>query len=110
VSESRWSFGCLSVLGFLALALLVSITGVIAIALTGMESESLGVTATYVMSMPMGAVWSALFVALAVYLFTDHTKTKKLTHLAPPLGCGCLGAILVPVLVWVFFTGIWPSL
>jgi hypothetical protein len=109
MSQGRWSFGCLSMLAWLFLGLLVTLVGLVAIALTGSQSESLGVTATYVMALPLGAAWSAGLGAVLVYLLTNANDNKPL-HLGAPIGCGCLGAALLPLLVWVFFTGIWPSL
>jgi hypothetical protein len=107
--EGRWSFGCLSTLAWLFLGSLVTIVGLVAIALTGSQSESMGVTATYVMALPLGAAWSAMVAAVVLYLFTETGKHKKL-HIGAPVGCGCLGALCLPLLVWIFFTGIWPSL
>ncbi len=107
--KPRWSFGCLSMLVWLFIALLGTLAGVVAIGMSGYQSESLGVTATYVMALPLGLVWTGAFVAVVVYFVTNQNHNKAL-HIGAPVGCGCLGALLLPVLVWVFFTGIWPSL
>jgi hypothetical protein len=109
MSEGRWSFGCLSALAWLFVAFLGTLVSAVAIGMSGYQSESLGVTASYVMALPLGLLWSGAFTAVVVYLATDRNHDKRL-HIGAPLGCGCLGALVFPVLLWVFYVGIWPSL
>jgi hypothetical protein len=109
MSEKRWSFGCLSSLAWLFLAMLGTIVGGVAIGLSGYRSEHLGVIATYVVAAPLGLVWCATLAALMAYFLSDRNDDKRL-HIGAPIGCGCLGALAVPVALWIFYVGIWPNL
>jgi hypothetical protein len=99
--------GCLWPAAWLILGLLGTIAGVAAIALGGMSSESLGVTITQAAAFPLGVLWFGGFIALITYFMK---KAGGGVRYGAPLGCGCLGGILMVVLVWVFFGFVWQML
>jgi hypothetical protein len=98
--------GCLWPAAWLILGLLGTIIAAVAVGLSAADSESAGMLATQVVAFPVGALWSGGLVALIVHFM----KSGKGVRIGAPLGCGCLGGIIMAVLVVVFFTAIFPSL
>ena len=71
-------------------------------------SESDGVAATQLASLPFGFVWGGLLSAAIIHL--AWKKASAGVRIGGPLGCGCLGAIVMIGMVVVFFTAIFPAL
>jgi len=71
------------------------------------DSESAGVTATYIAAFPFGALWSGAIAALVVQFVG---KDNKGVRYGVPPGCGCLGGIVLFLMIFVFFVSIFPAL
>jgi hypothetical protein len=98
--------GCLWPAAWLILGFLGTVIAGVAVGLSAADSESAGVLATQAVAFPVGALWSGGLVALIVHFM----KSGKGVRFGAPIGCGCLGGIIMVALVVVFFVGIFPSL
>ena len=98
--------GCLWPAAWLIFGLLGTIIAAVAVGLSAADSESAGVLATQAVAFPVGLLWTGGFVALVVHFM----KSGKGVRFGAPIGCGCLGGIIMVALVVVFFTAIFPSL
>ena len=71
------------------------------------DSESAGVTATYIVAFPFGALWSGAIAALIVQFVG---KDNKGVRYGVPPGCGCLGGLAFLFMIFFFLVAIFPSL
>ncbi len=72
------------------------------------RSETAGMQATYAAAWPLGTVWAGAITALAVHLF--YKKGNKGVRVGVPIGCGCLGGMILFGLIFVFFATIFRAL
>ncbi len=100
--------GCLMPGIWLGISALVSLAGLAYLGISAYGSESAGVTATWIVSGPLGLVWAGSFAAVIVHFAFRRGSTA--VRAGVPIGCGCLGAVACFALVFVFFAAIWPSL
>ena len=91
----------------LALAVLVTLVAGAAIGLMAADSEEMGVVATYVAALPLGAAWGAAIASLVVYFVVPR---PSLARWLAPLGCAVLGGIGLLGLLAAFFLLIFPAL
>ena len=90
------------VIGLVGTVILAAIVGVAAY-----DSESAGMTATYVVSFPAGFLWAGFWGAL---LFHFVTPNKRGVRVAAPFGCAFVGGVALLALIFLFFAAIFPSL
>ncbi|MBW2263062.1 MAG: hypothetical protein JRG91_13875 [Deltaproteobacteria bacterium] len=92
-------WGVAAVLGTIICAAVVGIMAA--------DSESAGVTATYIVAFPFGALWSGAIAALIVQFVG---KDNKGVRYGVPPGCGCLGGLALLFMIFFFFVAIFPAL
>ena len=100
--------GCLMPAIWLGATILITLICAVVVGGMASQSETDGVQATQIASIPFGFVWGGL-VSAAILQF-GWKKASPGMRAGGPLGCGCLGAIVMAGLVVVFFTAIFPSL
>lgn len=100
--------GCLMPVLWLVVTILVTLICAAFVGLMAADSESQGVQATQIVALPFGFVWSGLLAASIIQIAWKKASTA--VRVAGPLGCGCLGGIIMILLVIVFFTAIFPGL
>jgi len=100
--------GCLMPVIWMILALLGTLITAAAVGIAAYDSETAGVQATQIMAIPFGFVWGGALAAAIIQLFWKKASTA--VRAAGPIGCGCLGAIVIVGLVVVFFAAIFPAL
>ncbi len=93
---------------WLAVAALVTLACGGYVGFSAYGSESAGVAATYAASLPFGMAWAGAIAALGVHLF--YKKGSKGVRVGVPLGCGCLGGLILFGAIFVFFVAIFPAL
>ena len=93
---------------WLGVAALVTLAMVAYVGMMAWGSESAGVQATYRAALPLGTVWAGSITALAVHLF--YKKGSRGVRVGVPLGCGCLGGLILFGMIMVFFVAIFPAL
>jgi peptidoglycan/LPS O-acetylase OafA/YrhL len=107
MSDQKKKPGCLWPAGWLIFGLLGTLTAAAAVGIAGSGSESAGMNVAYGVAFPLGFLWTGGLVALIVHFLN---KGGKGARYGAPLGCGCLGGLLLVALIVAFFTAIWPSL
>ena len=100
--------GCLVAGIWLALAAVITLIALAYVGIAAYNSESGGVLATEIMSLPFGFVWSGVLAAVIIQL--GFKKAGTGVRVGGPIGCGCLGGIALLMLVFFFFAAIFPSL
>jgi hypothetical protein len=100
--------GCLIAGIWLALAAVVTLIALVYVGFAAYNSESGGVMATQIMSLPFGFVWGGVLAAIIIQF--GFKKAGTGIRVGGPIGCGCLGGLVFLLLVFIFFTGIFPSL
>jgi hypothetical protein len=100
--------GCLMPVLWLVVTFLVTLVCAAFVGLMAADSESKGVEATQVVALPFGFVWGGLLAASIIQIAWKKASTA--VRVAGPLGCGCLGGIIMILLVIVFFSAIFPAL
>ncbi len=93
---------------WLGVGALVSLTCLAYLGFAAYGSESAGVRATYAVALPLGTVWAGAITALAVHLF--YKRGSRGVRVGVPMGCGCLGGLILFGLIAVFFMAIFPAL
>jgi hypothetical protein len=93
---------------WLGVALFVTLVCAAGVGVMASGSETDGMNATYMASLPFGYVWGGVLAAAIIQL--GWKKASPGVRIGGPLGCGCLGAIVFAGLIVVFFTAIFPSL
>ena len=93
---------------WLGVTILVTLVMMAYVGWTASRSETAGVLATRSAAFPLGVVWAGCLTALAVHLF--YKKGSKGVRVGVPLGCGCLGGVILFALIAVFFVAIFPAL
>ncbi len=99
--------GCLAPILWTVAAFLVTLVCAVFVGLMANESESNGMTATYIEALPFGALWSGAIGALIAYFAKPKSGAVRI---GMPFGCGCLGGIVLLALIFVFFVAIFPAL
>lgn len=92
-------------LGGAALATLIC-GAIVGIGASGSESD--GVAAANIAAGPFGFAWGGMLSAAIIHLAWKRASSG--VRVGGPLGCGCLGAIVMIVGVVVFFAAIFPAL
>jgi hypothetical protein len=92
-------WGVASALGTLVCAVIVG--------LAAADSESAGVMATNAVALPVGFLWAGSLAAIIVHFVKRDNKGLRY---GAPVGCGCVGAILMLLTIFVFFAAIFPAL
>ena len=87
-------------------ALVVGLLCVGIVAVSGMGSESAGMSAAYMAAGPLGFVCSGAAGAAIIHLAVKSGGAR----IYGPFGCGCLGAIALALGTFVFFAAIFPAL
>lgn len=100
--------GCLMPGIWLGASALVTLVGLAFLGIAASGSERDGVMATWIVAGPLGLVWAGSLAGLITHFAFRRGSTA--VRAGVPLGCGCLGAIALFGLVFVFFAAIWPSL
>lgn len=100
--------GCLMPVVWLVATLVITLVCAVVVGGMASTSESKGVEAAQWAAMPFGFVWGGLLSAVLVQL--AWKKASPAVRVAGPLGCGCLGAIVMIGLIVVFFAAIFPAL
>lgn len=93
---------------WLGVSILVTLLMAAYVGLSAAGSETAGVLATRTAAFPLGMVWAGCITALAVHLF--YKKGSKGIRVGVPIGCGCLGGLIMFGLIIVFFVAIFPAL
>jgi len=92
-------------LGLTSVATLISLAYV---AFAACNSESAGIRAAGIVALPLGMFWGGMLAAIIVQF--AWKKASSGVRIAGPIGCGCLGGIILLVLVLLFFAVIFPAL
>jgi hypothetical protein len=100
--------GCLMAGIWLTLAAVVTLITLAYVGFAAYNSESAGVTAAEIMALPFGFAWSGALAAVIIRL--GFKKAGTGLRVGGPMGCGCLGGIVLLLLVLLFFAAIFPSL
>lgn len=85
---------------------LIFLIGAAAVGAAAYRSESGGVSAAYMAAGPLGFVCSGAAGAFVIHFLVKSGEGR----VWGPFGCGCLGAGLIGIGTWIFFTAIFPSL
>jgi peptidoglycan/LPS O-acetylase OafA/YrhL len=99
--------GKLGVILFNVLAVLATLVGGAIIGIAAADSESAGVTASYIVTGPVGFFWGA---GIGALLGRFALKNKPAAGKAAPWGCGCGCGLFLAVGLFVFMVAIFPSL
>jgi len=97
VWPALWGVG--SFLGTIVCAVIVGIAA--------SDSESAGVMATYAVTLPVGFLWAG---SLASIIAHFAMRENKGVRYGAPFGCGCVGGFFLFLMIFVFFTPIFPAL
>lgn len=100
--------GCLMPVLWLVVTVIVTLVCAAFVGLMAADSETQGMQATQVVALPFGFVWGGLLAASIIQIAWKKASTA--VRVAGPLGCGCLGGIIMLALVFFFFAAIFPSL
>ena len=100
--------GLLMPLGWSFLAVLGTVGAAAGVGLAVTESESAGINAAQIASFPLGFVLSAALGGLVVHIGIKRATT--LLRVVAPLGCGCMGGLLMLGTVVGFVTLVLPTL
>lgn len=79
----------------------------VAVGMAIADSESAGVTATMVVSFPLGLLWCGAIAAVVTHFAIDR---KSLVRTLAPIGCAVFGGCVALVIAGVFFAVIFPDL
>ncbi len=93
---------------WLGATLLITLVCAVVVGIMGSGSESDGVEAAQLAAAPFGFVWGGLLSAAIIQLGWKRASTG--VRVGGPLGCGCLGAIVMIGGIIVFFAAIFPAL
>lgn len=94
--------------GWCGLALLATCFLGALVAWAGMNSESAGERAALFTSLPIGFLGGGALAAVGIHL--GMKSASQGVRLGAPFGCGCLGAVGLFGLVFLFFAVIFPAL
>ncbi len=100
--------GCIMPLVWLGVTLLITLICGVVVGGMASTSETKGVEAAQLAALPFGFVWGGMLSAVIVQL--AWKRATPAVRIAGPLGCGCLGAIVMIGLIIVFFAAIFPAL
>ena len=95
-------------IGWSFLALLGTAGAVAGVAVALSSSESAGIQAAQIASFPLGFVLSAALGGLIVHIGIKRATT--LLRVVAPLGCGCMGGLLMLGAVFGFVLLVLPTL
>ena len=99
--------GPLSPLIWSGVALFGTCAGIGGLGLAVADSESAGVMASMIVAGPLGFIWAGALAAIVLHFIK---KAGRGVRLGAPFGCGCLGAIGMGLIAFVFFAVIFPEL
>lgn len=90
-----------------AIAMVAGVCLCLWVAVAGMGSESAGVQAAMLASLPLGFLFGGAIGSIPVHLLVRGSTAARLLA---PAGCGCLSAGAVASLVAFFFAVVFPAL
>ncbi|MFH1437475.1 MAG: hypothetical protein ABIJ56_17345 [Pseudomonadota bacterium] len=100
--------GCLIPGIWAGIAAVVTLIALVLVAIMASGSETAGVNATTLASLPVGVVWGGSLASVIIHLAFKKASSK--VRIGAPIGCGCLGGIFLLALVFIFFQAIFPAL
>lgn len=99
--------GCAMPIAWILLAFVALVGGAAYVGWSGYNSESAGLSALWVMAFPVGFFGTGAFVGLVTHFVV---KKASAARTFVPLGCGCLGGLVLLGAVAAFVTAIFPML
>ena len=107
MDEARTEPGPLMPIVWWAVAMVAGVCLFLWVGVAGMGSESAGVQAAMIASLPVGFLLGGAVASIPVHLLVRGSTAGRLLA---PAGCGCLSAGLVASLVMFFFAVVFPAL
>lgn len=89
------------------LAALALVAGGLGVGVAAYDSESAGVTATWVASGPVGFALCGAAGAVVTHFVVNRRSALRIVL---PVGCGCVGSTLFALGSFLFFAVIFPAL